>query len=48
MDKHMKAENTYQNFIYQQITEFLNPLFLGRLIPDRENEILSLKLRGDL
>ena len=32
--------------IYQWISQFLNLFFLGRLILDREERILSLKLRG--
>ena len=46
MDKYIKAENTQKKYICQRISQSTNPLFLGRLILDMEEDILSLKL-GD-
>ena len=45
MNKHTKAENLKKIDIYQWISQPQNPLFLIRLILDREKEVLSLKLR---
>ena len=48
MDKQTKAKNKqkiHKKYIYQQVSQFPNTFFLGRLILDKEEHILSLKLR---